>query len=149
MGGAHEIVKGLQSYMHITEKVRVREWERIQTLWCKGHRGVKPGSTRPPDPTPLWCCSPQDVGPWGGSAWRSPGTGPLPLASGVRGQAFVPKENVRGFGWGWGKVTYWEHGEREVRSKQTDWGNASDHFLSRWVDDTRTLTCQRSLLVYH
>lgn len=60
-----------------------------------------------------------------------------------------PKKMYVALGGAGGKVTYWEHGEREVRSKQTDWGNASDHFLSRWVDDTRTLTCQRSLLVYH
>lgn len=103
MGGAHEIVKGLQSYMHITEKVRVREWERIQTLWCKGHRGVKPGSTRPPDPTPLWCCSPQDVGPWGGSAWRSPGTGPLPLSQRGPGTSFCPQRKCTWLWVGLGK----------------------------------------------
>lgn len=149
MGGAHEIVKGLQSYMHITEKVWVREWEPIQTLWCKGHRGVKPGSTRPPDPTPLWCCSPQDVGPRGGSAWRSPGTGPLPLSQRGPGTSFCPQRKCTWLWVGLGERSHTGNTGRERWDQNKHWGNASDHFLSRWVDDTQTLTCQSSLLVYH
>lgn len=83
--------RGGHWYTHITRKVRVKEWERTRTLWCKGHGRVKPGSTRPPDPRPLWCRSLQDVGLWGGSVWRGPETALLPRSQRDSGTCLCPQ----------------------------------------------------------
>lgn len=64
--------------------------------------------------------------------WRGPGTGPPPPS---QWDSLSPKKMYAALGGAGGKVAYWEHGEREVRSKQTDWGDTSDHFLSRWADE--------------
>lgn len=122
-------------YTHIMRKVRVKEWERTSTLWCKGHGRVKPGSTRPPDPPPLWCCSLRDVG---ASEWAQCGAALGPLycrrVSVIRGLAFVLKENVRGFGWGrWKGHTQGSWGERGETKTNRLGGNASSHFLRHWA----------------
>lgn len=94
VGGTHEVVevRGYHSYTHIMGKVRVKEWECIQTLWCKGHGRVKSGSTQPPDPGALWCCSLQDMGPQGGaSVCCGPETGPLPQSQRDLGTCFCPQ----------------------------------------------------------
>lgn len=55
---------------------------------------------------------------------------------GIPGRAFVPKENVRGFGWGSGKGhTQGAWGERgEIKTNRRG-GDTLDHFLSRWRGD--------------
>lgn len=59
--------------------------------------------------------------PRGGSVWRDPGTGPLPLESAGFWDMFCPQKKMYvALGGAEGKVTYKEHGEKEMRSKQTD-----------------------------
>lgn len=63
--------------------------------------------------------------PWDRStATESAGFGDLPLSS---------KKMYVALGGAGGKVTHRDHGESGVRSKQTDWGNTSDHFLRHWA----------------
>lgn len=139
VGGTHEVVREGDHhwYTHITGKVRVKEWERTRTLWCKGHGRVKPGSARPPDPGTLWCCSLQDVGPWGGSVWRGPGTGPLPQCQRDSGTLpLSPKKMYVALGGAGGKVTYKEPGERGLGSKQTDIRSLSQRLVAWCVNIT-------------
>lgn len=68
--------------------------------------------------------------------WCGPGTGPLPWSQRDYGDMLLsPKKMYVALGGAGGKVTYREHGERGVRSKQTDRGNTSDPFLRGWLRD--------------
>ena len=53
--------------------------------------------------------------------WRGPGTGPLPQSQRDLGTLpLSPKKMYVALGGAEGKVTYREHGERGLGSKQTD-----------------------------